>query len=127
MLFDLYDRLERGLRTFEAGVESLRAKGAGGWRDRLLRGGRRIEEIIDATQSLGEGYQLTASRLEGALQQWGIERIGQAGEMFDPVLMSVVEVVESADEPAGTVLEVYRGGYMMGDQVLATAQVKVAR
>jgi molecular chaperone GrpE (heat shock protein) len=41
--------------------------------------------------------------------------------------MTVVEVQKSDDVPDGTVLEVYRSGYALHGQVLATAQVKVAK
>ena len=126
VIFDLYDRLERGLKTLDAGTESLRSRTAGGWLARLSGASDRIQEAITATEGMREAQRLLVSRLEAAMHQWGIERIGEAGELFDPQVMTAVEV-QASEEPDGTILEVYRSGYMLHGQVLATAQVKVAK
>ncbi|MFI5381766.1 MAG: nucleotide exchange factor GrpE [Tepidisphaerales bacterium] len=127
VLFDLYDRMERGLRTFDAGMEAVQASVGGGLLWRLSGGARHLDGAMAAAKALREGYQLTLSRLEAAMQHWGIEQLGEAGDMFDPQWMTAVDVQTSADVPAGTVLEVYRSGYALHGQVLATAQVKVAK
>jgi molecular chaperone GrpE (heat shock protein) len=41
--------------------------------------------------------------------------------------MNAVDIAETGDVPDGTVLEVYRTGYMIDTDVLQHAQVKVAR
>jgi molecular chaperone GrpE len=125
VLFDLCDRLERGIATFDAAMEAMLTRN--GWLARLTGISARIERRIAATEAMREGYQLTLARLQAALHEWGIQRIGAEGEMFDPQCMTVVEVEESEDEPDGTVLEVYRSGYELHGQVLAVAQVKVAK
>lgn len=89
--------------------------------------GSAISRITQSTASLCEGAKLTLSRLEAALQQWGIEPIGEVGEAFDPQRMTAIEVQSSAEAEDGEVLEVFRLGYERYGQVLATAQVKVAR
>jgi molecular chaperone GrpE len=127
VLFDLYDRMERGLRTFDAGMQAVQASVAGGILWRLSGGARHLDGAMSAARALREGYQLTLSRLEAAMQHWEIGKLGQAGEMFDPQRMTAVDVQAAADVPAGTVLEVYRSGYALHGQVLATAQVKVAK
>ncbi len=120
VVFDLYDRMQRGLRVFE---ETSEAKtNAGGWRQRLFGGWHRTRD-----NGLAEGYRLTLSRIEGAFAQWGIERIGAVGDAFDPTIMTAIDVEDSEDAEDGSVLEVYRGGYMIQGELLGTAQVKVAR
>jgi molecular chaperone GrpE len=126
-MFDLYDRLERGMRTFETSVESLRAQTFTGWRQRLLGGAEQAKALLDSAEAIEEGYRLTLSRLDAAFTQWGVERIAAEGEMFDPELMAVIEVQPSPGAADGTVLEVYKSGYLLHGQMLATAQVKVCR
>ena len=137
VLFDLYDRLERGggcSTPPAAAAPPPRRRRRGGstgcWGRAPRPGGegRRAErgpdEAIDAVR---EGYRLTLARLEAAFHQWGVERIGRAGEMFDPAHMAVVEIRPGDGAPDGTVLEVYRSGYVVHGRMLATAQVKVAK
>jgi molecular chaperone GrpE len=126
VLFDLYDRLQRGLRTLDTGIESLRSRSGGGWLARLGGAESRVQQAITATEGMRDVQRLLLSRLEAALHQWGIERIGEAGDLFDPQVMTAVEV-QSSDQPDGTVLEIYRSGYALHGEVLATAQVKVAK
>ena len=126
VLFDLCDRLHRGLRTLDTGIESLRSRSGGGWLARLGGAESRIQQAVTATEGMRDAQRLLLSRLEAALHQWGIERIGEAGDLFDPRVMTAVEV-QSSDQPDGTVLEIYRSGYALHGEVLATAQVKVAK
>jgi molecular chaperone GrpE len=126
VLFDLYDRLQRGLRTLDTGIESLRSRTGGGWLARLGGAESRMQQAITATEGMRDAQRLLLSRLEAALHQWGIERIGEAGDLFDPRVMTAVEI-QSSDKPDGTVLEIYRSGYALHGEVLATAQVKVAK
>ena len=130
VLFDLYDRLGRGLRTLEAAAERMPAAPPRRslWQ-RLTGGGPAAPaDTAAALEPLLEGYRLTLSRLSAALHQWGIDRTGAPGEAFDPGHMAAVDVgPPTAACPEGTVLEIYRSGYTLHGETLATAQVKVAR
>jgi molecular chaperone GrpE len=125
VLLDLSDRLERGLKTFDAVIAPTRRRSNP--LARLFRGAGRRRRVQEATDAIREGYALTLSRLDAALEQWGVQRIGRAGEPFDPLLMTAVEIQSTDNVPEGTVLEVYRTGHILHGQILATAQVKVAR
>ncbi len=127
VLFDLYDRLERSAKTLSAATQSLREGGKMSWLARLGGGPARIQQAIAAMDATVEGQRMTLSRLEAAMHEWGIQRIGRSGEMFDPRRMTAVDVQERGDVADGTVLDVYRSGYVLHEQVLATAQVKVAK
>ncbi len=127
VLLDLYDRLQRTVQTLDEGTGQLPQEGKGmrrpiwfGWRKRL----RNMEQSVMA---LREGQRLMLSRLEAALMQWNIQATAETGDMFDPLTMTAVEVEQVAEEVAGSVLEVYRCGYMIDDRVIRTAQVKVAK
>ncbi len=126
VIMDLHERLVRGLRTFGDGLESIGERRQGWW-SRRNGAARRVEAGVEAIEAMRGTYEMAISRIEAVMMQWGIERIGEPGEAFDPRRMMVVEVVERADVPDGQVLEVYRGGYSVNHEVLAAAQVKVAR
>ncbi len=128
VLFDLYDRLNRGLRNFDAGYDAARAQNASmGPVQRLLGRRSHADQLAAPAAAMREGYRLTLSRLEAAFLQWGIQRIGEVGEPFDPQRMAVVDVGPGPGMPDGSVMEVYRSGYVLNGRVLATARVKVAR
>ncbi|HJT58970.1 MAG TPA: nucleotide exchange factor GrpE [Ktedonobacteraceae bacterium] len=73
-----------------------------------------------------QGILLVAKRLMSVLEQLGVRQIGQPGEKFDPRWHEAVAREERADVPEGTILQVYRPGYMLGDRVIRPAQVTVA-
>jgi molecular chaperone GrpE len=82
---------------------------------------------LDIVKSLKKGYQMGLDRMDEALQQLGVNEIVCQGQPFDPRIMNAVDIEETSDVPDGTVLEVYRTGYMVDAEVLQSAQVKVAR
>jgi molecular chaperone GrpE len=127
VMFDLYDRLERGMGTFEKAIETLQSRRPAGWRRRLLGDGGQDAALVDAAEAIEEGYRLTLSRIDAAFVQWGVERIAAEGETFDPESMAVIEVQPAPGVADGTVLEVYKNGYLLHGRVLTTAQVKVCR
>ena len=125
VLFDLCDRMDRGIASADAAAASLQSHL--GLLARLTGAAKRVGRLIEATTALREGYRMTLSRLQAALHEWGVERISRVGAPFDPQLMTAVDVQISDNGPEGTVLEVYRSGYVLHGQVLALAQVKVAK
>lgn len=112
-LLDVRDRLTRGLDEARRRLAALR-----GLRARL---GQR-----PVLAALVEGTALARERLDDALRRLDVHEIACHGEPFDPTLMRAVEAVESAAEPPGTVLEVFRPGYTSNGRVLRFAEVKVA-
>jgi molecular chaperone GrpE len=73
-----------------------------------------------------EGISLARERFLDALRQVGVERVGTAGERFDP---SVHEAVVYQADPGATeqhVQSVMRPGYRLGSRLLRPAQVVVA-
>jgi molecular chaperone GrpE len=72
------------------------------------------------------GVKLVRSEIAAALTRVGIEAFSPLGETFDPNFHEamVQQPVEGAT--SGTVAEVYRNGYRMGDTVIRPARVLVA-
>ena len=66
-------------------------------------------------------------RVERLLPTLELEPLSCIGSSFDPELMEVVEVVGDTDQPAGTVVEEVRPGYLWRGRLFRFAQVKVAR
>jgi molecular chaperone GrpE len=112
-LLDARDRLARGLGEARGRLAGLR-----GLRARL--GQRPVLE------SLVEGTGLALDRLDDTLRRLDVHEIPARGKPFDPRLMRAVEVEAAAAAASGTVLEVYRAGYIADDRVLRFAEVKVA-
>lgn len=90
--------------------------------------GRALQVIPEELQdnSWVQGLLLVAKRLMSVLEQLGVRRVGQPGEKFDPRWHEAVAREERSDMPEGTILQVYRPGYMVGDRVIRPAQVTVA-
>lgn len=75
-----------------------------------------------------EGLDVVRGRLLQVLAAEGVEPMTAQGERFDPHRHIAVEAVAASEEtPPGTVVEEYRRGYQMGDQVLRAAEVVVAK
>jgi len=77
-------------------------------------------------QDFAMGVSMIRDNLDGILRESGIEPIPAEG-VFDPQWHEVVAEVEDPDQPRGTIAEVQRHGYRLGDQVVRAAQVIVTR
>ena len=73
-----------------------------------------------------QGLHLVARRLASTLAELGIRQIGRQGEQFDPRLHEAVALDTQASAAEGTVLQIVRPGYMLGERIVRPAQVVVA-
>lgn len=73
-----------------------------------------------------EGFKLIERKLWSVLEHEGVTPIDSVGTPFDPNFHEAVEV-EQGVENADTVVGEYRRGYLIGDEVLRPAMVKVGR
>ncbi len=123
LFFNLRERLERG----DSAGRTLIAQANEAPRNHYWR--RRSTEKLDslkrAAWALAEGYTLALAEIDAALGQLGVSRIECVGKPFDPHSMQAV-ALERSDAEEGLVLEVLRAGYLLGDEILRIAQVKVA-
>ncbi len=88
---------------------------------------RALQHADVATGGVSGGVELVLKGLIAALQRNGVERIDAAGKPFDPAEHEAVSMVESAEVPAGTVIDVFRAGYKMRDRLLRAAMVSVSK
>jgi molecular chaperone GrpE len=102
-------------------------------RDALLL---RWLEVVDSVEralalevehpEAARGLHALREQMETLLARDGVEPIGAPGEEFDPELHEALLAVPTADRPAGTVVDVARSGYRVGNRVIRPAQVAVA-
>ena len=79
-----------------------------------------------ANQPWVQGILLVARRLTSVLEQLGVRQVGRPGEHFDPRWHEAVTTQAHSDAPEGTILQVTRPGYALGERVIRPAQVIVA-
>ena len=73
-----------------------------------------------------QGIVLASRRIEATLERLGVRKIGEPGEQFDPHRMEALASEPKSGVPEGTVLEVARPGFALGDRIIRPAQVIVA-
>ena len=80
-------------------------------------------------ESLREGVRLTAHNLNRLLDQEGVKPLPAKGRTFDPAWHEAVGSVahEQAGVEPGTVVEVVRPGYRLGERLLRPPRVIVAQ
>lgn len=124
-LADLDNYRKRAQREIERRVEETREMLLGEWLevsdsvDRALR--------MEPTGPAAERLRTVLEQIEAILRRQGVRRIGEAGEPFDPHLHEAIGVRETDDVAPGTVVEVARSGFAVGDRVMRPAQVVVSR
>jgi molecular chaperone GrpE len=74
-----------------------------------------------------DGIELICRKLQSILEAEGIKRIEAVGQMFDPNFHEAISQESVEGVECGTVLGVVRNGYMLGEQVIRPAMVRVAQ
>ena len=128
LIVDIRDGLMIGLRSAAESQKKLknyrsRSRLKSFFRDKFEEQKHQLE-IVD---SLTKGYRIGLDRMDESLQQLGVAEIQCVDNPFDPRTMNAVDIEETGDISDGTVLQIYRAGYMINNEVLRPAQVKVAR
>lgn len=78
-------------------------------------------------ESFASGVELTERELLSVLDRHGIKPIDAKGKPFDHNLHEAVQQVDSADHPAGTVVQVFQDGYTINGRLLRPAMVVVSK
>ena len=80
----------------------------------------------NADHHLTDGIRLVQREMLGALERVGVVQDAPHGAAFDPHRHEAIAQQPSGGAEAGTVIEVYSPGYLLGDDVLRAAKVVVA-
>lgn len=73
-----------------------------------------------------QGLLLVARRLSSVMEQMGVRQVGLVGERFDPRFHEALSAQANTGLPEGSIVEVTRPGYAIGERVIRPAQVIVA-
>jgi len=84
-----------------------------------------IHGCID--ESFFKGVQMTMNQLESVLKNLGVTEIEALGKPFDPIFHHAIQRVENPDVEENIIIEVLQKGFMLGNQVIRFAKVKVAK
>ena len=85
-----------------------------------------VLESIDHARAWIKDLGPIEQQLESVMQKYGLEKLGEIGEVFDPSRHEAVENVK-VDEPVkeNKIVELVAAGYSLGGQVIKPAKVKV--
>jgi molecular chaperone GrpE len=125
-------RAERDVADARAyGISSF-AREMLGVADNLTRATEALDQEARASaegtlRALLDGVELTRRELHKTLEKHGVRRLDPLGEKFDPNFHQAMFEIPTADQPAGTIVQVVQPGYAIGDRVLRPAMVAVAR
>jgi molecular chaperone GrpE len=87
-----------------------------------------ILDDIDRARAHDEvvgGFALVADGIETTLTKLGLERFGDSGEPFDPVIHEAMTHGFSSEVTEPVCSEIYQPGYRVGERVLRPARVAV--
>lgn len=73
------------------------------------------------------GFQMINTQLQTMMSDYGVTKIKDLGEDFNPQFHNAIEEVEVEGTPANKVVEVVIQGYMYKDRVLRPSMVKVSK
>jgi molecular chaperone GrpE len=125
-LADLDNYRKRSAREVDRRVAESRESQMRDWLE-VVDGLDRALRMAEPENPMAQGLRAVLDQMEAILARQGVERIGRAGEQFDPIRHEAVGVREANDVPDRTVLDVTRSGFASGDRVVRPAEVIVSR
>ncbi|HWE11292.1 MAG TPA: nucleotide exchange factor GrpE [Solirubrobacteraceae bacterium] len=124
-LADLDNYRKRAAREIETLVTAARESVIRDWLEVVDSVERAMQ--MEADGPCRDGLRAVLEQMNAVLAREGAQRIGTAGERFDPERHQAIAVQDSADAADRTILAVERSGFALGDRVIRPAQVVVAR
>ena len=125
-LADLDNYRKRSAREIERRVSERSEQIARDWLE-AVDSVERALGMAEPTNPMAAGLRAVLEQMETILDRQGVSRLGAAGERFDPTRHEAVGVSETDEVPEGTIVDVTRSGFRLGDRVLRPAQVIVSR
>jgi molecular chaperone GrpE len=124
-LADLDNYRKRSSRELERRVAEAKESVIRDWLEAVDSVERALR--MEPDEACAEGLRAVLDQMDAVLVREGIQRIGAAGDRFDPQRHEAVAVQPSAEVPDRTIVAVERSGFALGDRVIRPAQVVVAR
>lgn len=85
------------------------------------------ENMPDQIKNWAVGFKMILEQFKDVLTSNGVQPFKSLGAHFDPHSHEAVEMIETDEQEAGTIVEESIKGYKMGDRVIRPARVKVAK
>ncbi|MGA9599148.1 MAG: nucleotide exchange factor GrpE [Methylocystis sp.] len=85
------------------------------------------EELEPHVAALVEGVELTERDFLSRLARFGVKKMDEGDNRFDPNKHDALFEIPDENQPAGTVAQWVEPGYMIGDRVLRPAKVGVTK
>jgi molecular chaperone GrpE len=95
--------------------------------DNLERAVTHASQSGDGASGVLEGIRLVLRQFAQALERSNVHAVAAKGLPFDPSQHEAVSQIETADAPAGSVVDVMQTGYRIGERLLRPALVVVAK
>ncbi len=97
--------------------------------DRTIEAAGNSEGYEDnsALKGLNEGVKMVITQFTEILERKNVKSIYPKGELFNPNEHEAYAQIETEDVEEGHVVEVFRKGYKIGDALIRTATVQVAK
>ena len=73
------------------------------------------------------GFKMINMQLQQVMNDYGVQKIKDLGETFNPNIHQAIETIEVEGVGSGQVVEVVMQGYMYKDRVLRPSMVKVSK
>jgi Molecular chaperone GrpE (heat shock protein) len=124
-------RAEAELKNFRTRVERDRQANREAIIAEVIRSMLPVLDDLDRAEAHGdlvEGGALTlvAQKFRAGFERYGLEKVGEKGERFDPKLHEALVRIPSADVEHDTVADVIETGYRMGERLIRAAKVAVS-
>ena len=84
----------------------------------------RAEAHGDLTE--GSPLAIVAQKLRAGFERYGLRRVGEVGEPFDPQVHEAIVQVPTAGVTVNTVADVIEPGYALGERLIRAAKVAVS-
>lgn len=85
------------------------------------------DALPEAVRGLIQGVEMTEQELLNCFERHGIRLVNPLNEPFDPNFHQAMFEVETAEQPAGIVMQVMQVGYVIHDRLLRPAMVGVTK
>ncbi len=89
--------------------------------------GKLNEKLPEFFAGFFQGIEMTHKQLMTALEKNNVKKMQDMGKVFNPDKHQVIQQVEDAAHPNGTIIEELQTGYELGDRVLREAMVIVSK
>lgn len=81
---------------------------------------------VSENTEYAEGINMVYKQIETFLAKNNVEEIKTVGEIFDPEVHDAISIVES-EEKEGTIIEEFRKGYKLGNDIIRHSMVIVSK